>query len=154
MANSENISVLNDLIQINNDRITGYEKAIKELDGERSDLSSVYSRMGAQSQKIKNDLQQAVATEGGEIATGQTISGSIYQTWMDVRSAFSSKKEQTSLDLSEFGEDAAQSAYKKALENDALSAEVRQLITAQKAELLASHDEIKALRDAEKVTHN
>ena len=36
--NKETIEVLNDLIQINNDRIAGYEKAIKETKSEDEDL--------------------------------------------------------------------------------------------------------------------
>ena len=36
--NSETVEVLNDLIQINNDRVAGYEKAIKETKNEDEDL--------------------------------------------------------------------------------------------------------------------
>lgn len=153
METSQNISVLNDLIQINNDRITGYEKAIRELDGQRSDLAGIYQRMAQQSLDLKGELHQVVGEQGGESASGNTVSGSIYQTWMDVRAAFASKKDQTTLDLCEFGEDAALNAYKKALDSDDITSDVRELIARQKNELKVSHDEIKALRDAEKVAH-
>jgi uncharacterized protein (TIGR02284 family) len=49
----------------------------------------------------------------------------------------------------EFGEDAAQKAYKMALAEEGLSAHLRSLITEQKAALRMSHDEIKALRDSQ-----
>jgi hypothetical protein len=34
--------VLNDLIQINNDRITGYEKSLKELKDSDTDLRDIF----------------------------------------------------------------------------------------------------------------
>lgn len=38
------IEALNDLVKINNDRITGYQKAIEELNnGENNDLRSLLS---------------------------------------------------------------------------------------------------------------
>ena len=37
--------VLNDLIQINNDRIEGYEKALKELKDEDADLKDLFISM-------------------------------------------------------------------------------------------------------------
>ncbi|RZL41271.1 MAG: aldehyde dehydrogenase, partial [Pedobacter sp.] len=43
----------------------------------------------------------------------------------------------------------AQKAYKMALEEDGLSADLRSLITEQKSSLRTSHDEIKALRDSQ-----
>ncbi|RZK57408.1 MAG: aldehyde dehydrogenase, partial [Pedobacter sp.] len=55
----------------------------------------------------------------------------------------------TILSNCEFGEDAAQKAYKTALTDEDLSANLRTLITDQKASLRVSHDEIKALRDAQ-----
>lgn len=147
---TQNISVLNDLIQINTDRITGYQKAIDELKGERADLSAIYGRMAAQSRDLKMELEAAVGEYDGDTKSDRTIAGAIYQTWMDVRTAFSADKQLSTLDLCEFGEDAAQNAYKKALDSDGVTSDVRQLISRQKDELLRSHDEIKALRDAEK----
>jgi hypothetical protein len=49
----ETIEVLNDLIQINNDRITGYEKAIKETKAEDEDLKILFATMIAESHRNK-----------------------------------------------------------------------------------------------------
>ncbi|MNY63368.1 hypothetical protein D3C86_2003130 [compost metagenome] len=72
---------------------------------------------------------------------------------MDVRAAFSSDGRKTSLENSEFGEDAAQKAYDSALESDDLTPELRALVTRQKATLRSGHDTIKRLRDSEKAYH-
>ena len=47
----------------------------------------------------------------------------------------------------EFGEDAAQKAYKVALEDDDVPAFINSLIADQKESLKLSHDRIKELRD-------
>lgn len=140
--------VLNDLVQINNDRIEGYEKARKELKDGDTDLKSLFLNMIEESQKYKLALAQEVGVLGEEIETGTTNSGKIYRAWMDVKALFTGHDRQTVLNNCEFGEDAAQNAYKMALEVEGVPANIRELISEQKASLRVSHDEIKRLRDA------
>lgn len=145
--NKENAEILNDLIQINNDRITGYEKAMKELSAEDSDLKPLFLEMIAQSHKLKANLVQEVQVIGGEAEQGTTTSGKIYRAWMDVKALFTGHDRETVLNNCEFGEDAAQKAYQMALEEDTLTANLRALVSEQKFDLKGSHDEIKSLRD-------
>lgn len=142
-----NAEILNDLIQINNDRVAGYEKAIAELKAEDSDLKSLFVKMIGESHRHKMALATEVQTFGEEVETGTTNSGKIYRAWMDVKAVFTGHDRKTVLNNCEFGEDAAQKAYKMAIAEEGLSANLRQLITEQKAELRTSHDEIKVLRD-------
>jgi len=146
---SVNKEILNDLIEINNDRVAGYEKAIEDLKDDDSDLKSLFVEMIGQSHKHKSTLAQEVQVLGGEAETGTTASGKIYRAWMDVKAVFTGHDRQTVLNNCEFGEDAAQKAYKMALETDGLSADLRSTITEQKADLRTSHDKIKALRDSQ-----
>lgn len=144
-----NAEILNDLIQINNDRVAGYEKAIEELKSEDADLKTLFVKMIGESHKHKMALATEVQALGEEIEQGTTNSGKIYRAWMDVKAIFSGHDRKTVLNNCEFGEDAAQKAYKMALEEEGLSPDLRSLITEQKADLRVSHDEIKALRDAQ-----
>ncbi|HTM99909.1 MAG TPA: PA2169 family four-helix-bundle protein [Pedobacter sp.] len=143
-----NAEILNDLIQINNDRVVGYEKAIEELSVEDSDLKDLFVKMIRESHRHKMALATEVQALGEDIETGTTNSGKIYRAWMDVKAVFTGHDRKTVLNNCEFGEDAAQKAYKMAIEEEGLSANLKDLITAQKAELRMSHDEIKALRDS------
>ena len=143
-----NAEVLNDLIEIQNDRIKGYERAIAELKPEDADLKVLFTRMIGESHKHKLALATEVQALGGEIETGTTASGKIYRAWMDVKAVFTGNDRKTVLANCEFGEDAAQKAYKMALDDEDLSSDLRSTITNQKAELKVSHDEIKALRDS------
>ncbi|KAA0992909.1 ferritin-like domain-containing protein [Dyadobacter aurulentus] len=149
--NSEIVEVLNDLILINNDRIEGYKKASDETDASDTDLKSLFSNLADHSRQNVSELTTEVNALGGEPATGTMVSGKIYRAWMDIKSAFTSENRQTALENSEFGEDAAQKAYESALKSDALTPDLRSLITKQKATLRSGHDTVKRLRDAEKV---
>ncbi len=144
-----NAEILNDLVQINNDRVAGYEKAIEELRAEDGDLKDLFVKMIRESHRHKMALATEVQSLGEDIETGTTNSGKIYRAWMDVKAVFTGHDRKTILNNCEFGEDAAQKAYKMALAEEELSANLKELITTQKAELRLSHDEIKRLRDAQ-----
>ncbi len=155
MQNQEElVSVLNDLIKINNDRIVGYEKASNEAKDADADLKATFSTMTDQSRRNVSELTQEVARLGGEATTDTTVSGKVYRVWMDLKAAISGKDRESILGSCEYGEDVAQRAYEAALESDAyMSTEIRQLITSQKSSLKESHDLIKKYRDAnEKVS--
>ena len=145
----ELVEVLNDLIQINNDRIEGYEKAAEESKNIDITLKAVFNKMADESRKYVSELTAHVNSLGGESETGTTAMGKIYRAWMDVKAAVTGKDRHAILASCEYGEDQAQKAYEKALATDAdLDVETRQLITSQKESLKASHDNIKKLRDA------
>lgn len=138
--------VLNDLVQINNDRIEGYQKAIDELKDGDSDLKQLFSKMISESLEYKSQLVSA----GAHPDNDTTNSGKIYRVWMDVKAMFTGHDRQTVLNNCEFGEDAAQKAYNTALSEGGLPSDVIVLLTQQKQTLKASHDQIKFLRDANK----
>jgi uncharacterized protein (TIGR02284 family) len=149
MATNDNlVTVLNDLIRFNNDRVVGYEKAAEEARNIDVDLRAIFSRMSEESRQYAAELTQEVVKLGGDPATGTTNSGKIYRVWMDLKATFTGNSRQAILENCEFGEDAAQKAYDSALKSDAeMSSDIRQLITNQKSSLKTSHDVIKKYRD-------
>ena len=153
MTNSENLSeTLNDLVRINNDRITGYEKAADQAESIDVDLKVIFNKMAAESRDYIRQLDEKVLSLGGKPSGDSTFAGKIYRTWMDVKNTFTGSDRTSILDSCEFGEDAAQKAYKEALESDAeMDAETRQLVMEQKDSLKTSHDIIKKYRDLNKV---
>lgn len=148
MANTE---ILNDLIRINNDRVEGYAKAAAQAKDQ--DLQSLFSQFSQQSRQLANELRSLVNSRYGsedndKIVTDETTaSGKIYRTWMDVKDKFAGGNRKSVLASCEFGEDAAQKAYKTALEDDDLSPDLRSVIESQKAELLDAHNQVKRMRD-------
>ncbi len=150
---SEKTSTLNDLVLINNDRVAGYEKALEELTSRDdagnadSDLRSLFQEFIQQSSNFSSQLAAQVTAAGGDVAEGTMTSGKIYRAWMDVRALFSGKDRHAILASCEGGEDAAQKAYKEALEEEDLTMDVKSMIRSQQAELKQAHDQVKALRD-------
>jgi uncharacterized protein (TIGR02284 family) len=141
-------TVLNDLVQINNDRIVGYETAVKELKDEDADLKVLFTGFIGDSHQFKMELAKEIAAAGQEVDKGTTYSGKIYRVWMDVKAVFSGNDRKTVLSNCEFGEDAAQKAYQMALEDEDLPFTIRSLISDQKQKLRMAHDKVKSLRDS------
>ena len=140
--------ILNDLVAINNDRIEGYERAIKELADEDADLKQLFLSMIDESRQLKMELGNEVQIGGESIETGTTASGKLYRVWMDVKAAFSGHDRKSVLANCEYGEDAAQKAYANAINEEGLPKYIVEMLSNQKNILKKSHDEIKALRDA------
>lgn len=147
MQNSrETIEVLNDLIQINNDRIIGYEKAIRETKPADTDLKILYASMVAESHRMKIALATEVQTFGAEVEQGTTTSGKIYRTWMEVKAVFTGHNRQTILMNARRNEESTQRAYRMALNHD-LPAYIRELLTRQQETLKASLEEITSVKE-------
>ncbi len=148
MTNSE---TLRDLIRINNDRVTGYSKAAAQTKDD--DLQSLFSQLAQQSRQLANELRSCITDNDKDVTDETTTAGKIYRTWMDVKATFGGDSRKAVLASCEFGEDAAQKAYKEALEEDDLSMDVRALIESQKGILLEAHDKIKMMRDTAVAHH-
>jgi uncharacterized protein (TIGR02284 family) len=144
----EMVEVLNDLIMINNDRIEGYKTAIEDSKDRDTDLHAIFTNMMDESREYVSELSAHVTEKGGEVETDTTNMGKIYRAWMDVKTAISGHDRKSVLAACEFGEDAAQKAYKSALNDEDLDPECRELIQRQKNSLKQSHDKIKAMRDS------
>lgn len=144
---NETPEILNDLIQINNDRIEGYETAIENLEHQDQDLKSLFVSMIAESRKCKMALSNELNVLKAETESGTTTSGKLYRAWMDVKAVFTGHDRKSVLDSCHFGEDAAQKAYSDAANEEDLPEHLRQLILDQKTTLKYSHDNIKLLRD-------
>lgn len=149
--NKDEAHLLNNLILINNDRVAGYQKAIKDLLDDDSDLKILFREKANQSIRLNLELSENVTKMGVKVETGTTNTGRIYRVWMDLKTLFGGATRRVILDNCESGEDAALLAYRRVLESDVLSPSVKAMITSHYGELKVSHDRIKALRDAERI---
>ena len=150
MESNEKIAdVLNELVQINNDRIEGYERAAKETD--EGDLKSLFTEMASKSHMMKSQLTSEVVKRGAKPVESTTPSGKLFRVWMDFKAALTGKNRKAILSSCEFGEDAAQDTYESAIKkSNEFPGDVVQLITDQKSKLREDHDRVKMLRDSEK----
>ncbi|HTH81922.1 MAG TPA: PA2169 family four-helix-bundle protein [Mucilaginibacter sp.] len=144
--NKATIETLNDLVQINNDRIAGYENAYKEIQDD--ELKAIFNNKILESQQFKSTLAEEIEVLGSDVDNDTSVSGKIHRTWLDVKAAFSGHSNKSVLEECEFGEDAIKKAYQSALNEEHLPAYIRDILNDQMAILQQSHDEIKALRDS------
>jgi uncharacterized protein (TIGR02284 family) len=145
---SQTIQLLNDLIRINNDRIEGYERAVNDTDDPK--LKSLFHAMAQESRKFKNELLTEVIKLGGTPEEGTTVSGKVFRTWMDFKSAIAGKDRKAIIASCEFGEDAALHTYNEVLETGKLPAQFFNMVKEQHTGLKQSHDRIKLMRDTVK----
>lgn len=141
------IEILNDLLKINTDRADGYALAIQET--KDADLKIMFRNMAEESKKNLGDLSRMILQLDGDPEFGEnTLAGKIYHVWMELKTSFTGKDRQSILNACEFGEDAAAKAYKSAVHEQDLLTEAFDLIYRQAQLQRASHDVIKAYRDA------
>jgi uncharacterized protein (TIGR02284 family) len=147
LTSKDTANILDDLIKINNDRIAGYEKALKDIKPEDADLRMIFLSAIDQSRKIRMRLGTELQTLGETIPPGTSGSGSIHRAWLEVKATFTGHSRHSILASCEFGEDAAQKAYESALNSEKLPEYLATTVLEEKTELKSVHDQIKALRD-------
>jgi uncharacterized protein (TIGR02284 family) len=150
MQNStKTIEILNDLIVINDDRIEGYEKAIKEFK-ERGDTGPdrwFFSKFIRASKGYKRELRTKIAALTTKMEDNNSFLGKIHLAWMAVRGVFTSHDRSSLLKESEYGEAIMEKAYQHTLKGKTLTPDIREVLTTQHAELKDAHDDIRGLND-------
>ena len=147
MNTEKSIKTLNKLLEINNDRIAGYQHAAKEA--KENDLKDLFSKMESTSHKFKRELSSELTGLGEKPTDATALSGKVYRAWMDVRAALATNDRKAILKSCEFGEDVAVHAYEDELQNNSndLSTHQLELLKKQFAVIKREHDGIKNLRD-------
>jgi uncharacterized protein (TIGR02284 family) len=148
----ETIEILNDLIEINNDRIEAYRLALRDLKEEDQTFAPLFLKMMDESTKNNRALSREVGILGGEAESGTSLEGKIYRAWMNVKTAFMGKSSLHILENCEVIEDATLDAYRAAIQCEELSDYLREMISDQLDALLHAHDNIKKIRDTLKKT--
>jgi uncharacterized protein (TIGR02284 family) len=145
------LDVINDLIEINNDRVAGFEKAGKDLEGQDSELTAVFNKLAGESQQYANELTGIARQYGGEVAEGTSTSGTLHRAWIDIKTTFTGSDREAILNECERGEDAIKSAYGDALDpENELNPELAEVLQRQLQSVSEGHDLIKSLRDRAK----
>jgi uncharacterized protein (TIGR02284 family) len=145
MDNKNSINELNKLIEINNDRMEGYETALKETD--ETDLMNLFSHFKETSSNCNAELIHEVNILGGIPNEGTKATGKIYRVWMDFKALLTGKDRKSILNSCEYGEIVAIELYQDIiLDNDNfLSVEHKNMLKAQLALIEKDHNKIEKL---------
>ena len=138
----ENVKVLNTLVEINNDRIEGYNTAAKET--KDADLQDLFWRLQQTSEHNNLELKSQIIGLGGEPTEDTKTSGKFFRAWMDLKSALSGNNREVILNSCEFGEEKALDIYHSVIakETEHLTHEQKEMINMQANLLKKDHNTI------------
>ena len=141
--------VLNDLIKINNDRITCYQQALDQSTNLDSDLKRLFKEIIADGQKYKQELKDKIKELDGNPKDGLTLSGMVHRAWVDLKVTFTGNTRNAMISFCEYNEEIAQHAYTAALNVCAeMNKEVYTLVESQISALRASYDSLRKCHEA------
>ncbi|MCQ4313273.1 PA2169 family four-helix-bundle protein [Stutzerimonas sp. VN223-3] len=147
MDTKDTISVLNDLIETSKDGEKGFLECAEDL--KSPNLKTTMTQRAHDCATAAAELQQLVRTLGGDPETTTSTAGDMHRRWVDLKSMITGKSDEAILNECERGEDVALKSYRKALEKD-LPVDVRSVVERQLQGVQRNHDQVKALRDAER----
>ncbi|AYZ35362.1 PA2169 family four-helix-bundle protein [Chryseobacterium indologenes] len=147
MNNEKTVSVLNDLLNITNDRIEGFKKVEDKVWNTHTSLKSDYDQMVAQSQVMKTELIRLITERGGNPDNTTSTAGALHRAWIDVKNSFSGDKTESTLENVVFGEKAAIKAYEDALDSGDLCPQSTTVVSDQLHHLKSSYRKFETLEE-------
>jgi uncharacterized protein (TIGR02284 family) len=126
------------------------EKGFKSLGEELKDPSAktYFIEESATRSKFASELESALGSANGEkVSEGGTASGAVHRAWGELKAKMGGS-DHTLLETAEQGEDSAKKAYEEVLKLQDVPAPVQSILRKQQTHILASHDKVKAMRDA------
>lgn len=122
------------------ERVVGYELMLSKLTVEEKHLDALFDAFIRQSTQMKEELRETGARYGADEGWLRRDDGRLGLAWSVVKTVFSSKMPNYSLDKCRSGENALLIAYHAVEGTDGLQPPVRLLINKQKRELIAARD--------------
>lgn len=145
MENEKTVSVLNTLVEINNDRIEGYEMA--SANTEEKDLQDLFSNFKKTSIKCRLDLVNEITKLDGEATNGTKTSGKFFRVSMDVKTALTGEDREAILNSCDYGEEQADETYQTVMDDQSENLNALQLsmVKMQHNLLKSDQSEIKSM---------
>jgi uncharacterized protein (TIGR02284 family) len=143
------LNALNDLIRINIDRVTAYEKASHDDTTPEPEFRELFYRLGTDSRAYVNTLHAEVIRLGGAPVTQSTITGKIYLYWLEGKHSFDGVDTASRLAACIEAESAVQKAYQQALdEQNQLPERIYQLVENQLWGVERAHQQLVSIHES------
>ena len=141
--------VLNDLMKINNDRITGYQLALTQSINLDADLQDSFYEIISEGVSYRQQLILMIRKLDGNIKGAGNIIGKIYRAWTDLKVVFANKTQKAIITSCLYNEGIALHAYLAALNTNSehMSPEIFVLISEQEQGLKKNYDLLRSYRD-------
>ena len=142
--NKKVVSVLEDLIQINNDGNHGYKTAADDIDNPA--YKTLFYGYAQQRAQFGSELTREAELLGRDPDTGTSIVSTLHRGWINIKSAFTNGGSEAILGECETGDKAAVEAYEKAL-SEPLPANIESLLRTQHQSVLEAYNKIKTFKN-------
>ena len=111
------LEAINRAIEINTDRIAGYEKAMEIISKESdNELQATFKTYRDQSVQFRSELLEFIQVVGGNADKGSKLSGKFFRIWMDIKSSVAPLASKTVLESCEKGEEEFRRIYLEILQ--------------------------------------
>lgn len=138
------VKVLNSLIETTLDSAHGYKEAAES--SEEGRYKTMFSERSLKRMKLSGELQQEVRSFGGEPQDDQSMLGKAHNKFVDLKAAIMGHDEKAIINEVERGEDFIKAKFEKAVGDEDLPANVRDMVSRAYQQIKADHDEVSRLK--------
>jgi len=131
MGTTNQIEIFNDLIQINQDRISNFQRAIEKLNDAGADLQIMFQKLSGQCKTFNRELKKEVKKIGGHPMYSSVIAGRIFRKWTNLKATLRRTDKDSAISACVQIEEAVKDAYTQAIESGDLNAAQLQVIREQ-----------------------
>jgi len=146
MKYSEDVAnKLNELLEKNYDAEKGYKFAAEKV--KNPQLQSFFSERAKERYDFGHELKSEIRNFGEAPEKGSSLAGDAHRTWMNLKTSFSSDKEEAVLEEAIRGEKAAIEEYNEVLKDTNLPASTGNILVKQRDSITASLNKVKTLEN-------
>ena len=140
------IKILNSFIELNNDRIAGYDAA--SIETREADLTALFILFSYTSRKCSDEMTIEVLDLGGVPTTGFNTHNHFFKAYQVVKVMPTAHNREAILTACLHGEDMLHEAYQNVLSNalNDISDDLRNMLNAQHDLLKTDRDKVKSVR--------
>ena len=138
------VKVLNSLIETTLDSANGYKEAAENA--QEGQLKTMFAERSRRRLDLSHELQHEVRSFGGEPEDDQSMLGKAHNKFVDLKNALTGGSQKAVIDEVERGEDVIKAKFEKAMRDDELPANARELVARAYESIRRDHDEISALK--------
>jgi len=144
MSYSEKIAdKLNTLLEKNYDAEAGYKKAAEDV--KNPTLKTYFESRAKDRYDFGHKLKEEIRSFGKEPEKGTSLTGDLHRAWMDLKSAFTSDKEEAILEEAIRGEKAAVKDYNEVINDREVPPSTSNLLIQQRNSVEEALNQAKAL---------
>jgi len=136
---------LQELLEKNYNAEKGFKNAMEGR--KHSDLKQFLKKQSLQKDQFVTELEHLIRSLNDVPKEKGSAKGDVHRTWMDIKTALSSNKDEALLEECIRGEKASKKEYEKKLKESYYTPEVTRIITAQLEEINNTLAKVKTLED-------